>query len=90
MTMTMTRDELRSAVCAMLQRIAPETRTEALAGDRPLREQIDLDSMDWLNVLAGLKERFGVDVDESDYRRLQTLDAMLDYLATRLSAMPRG
>jgi len=85
----MTRNEIRAAVCAMLQRIAPETKTGTLAGERPLREQIDLDSMDWLNVLAGLKERFGVEVDESDYGRLQTLDEMVDYLAGRRPAMPR-
>lgn len=82
----MTHDEIRRAILTLLRRIAPEANVAALVGDVPIRRQIDLDSMDSLNVLAGLTERFGVVVDEADYGRLQTIDDMIDYVADRLVA----
>jgi acyl carrier protein len=54
-----------------------------LQADRPLREQIDLDSMDWLNFLVALHERLQVEIPESDYARLATLDQTVDYLAAK-------
>lgn len=82
----MNRDEIRIDILTLLARIAPEANVAALAGDVPIRRQIDLDSMDSLNVLAGLTERFGIEVDEADYGRLQTIDDMVDYVAERLVA----
>ena len=79
----MTRNDIRASILALLARIAPEANVAALAGDLPIRQQIDLDSMDSLNVLAGLTERFGIAVDEADYGRLQTIDDMIDYVAER-------
>jgi acyl carrier protein len=86
----MTPDEIRAAIAMLLARIAPEADTAALAGDVPIRRQIDLDSMDSLNVIAGLTERFGVPVPESDYGRLQTMDDMVAYVAERLAAGRAG
>lgn len=82
----MNRDEIRIGILRLLAGIAPEANVAALAGDVPIRRQIDLDSMDSLNVLAGLTERFGIEVDEADYGRLQTIDDMVDYVAERLVA----
>ena len=48
-----------------------------------LRDQVDLDSMDWLNVIVGLHERFGVDILEADYAKLTTLNVIVNYLAQR-------
>lgn len=81
----MTHDEIRAGVMATLLTIAPELAGEPLASDRALREQVDLDSMDWLNVIVGLHQRFGVDIPEADYARLTTLDAIVAYLAGRLA-----
>ena len=53
---------------------------------RPLRQQVDLDSMDWLNFLIGLHQRLGVNIPESDYARLVTLDNVLDYLQAKLAS----
>jgi acetyltransferase len=50
-----------------------------------LRQQIDLDSMDWINLIAGLHDRLLVDIPESDYERLTTLDSMAAYIAARPS-----
>lgn len=75
---------LRAAVFETLLRIAPETSPDEIAADKPLRDQVDLDSMDWLNFLVGLHERLGVDIPEADYRKLATLDDLLAYLRTRI------
>ena len=80
----MNRTELRTVFFEELKRIAPELEEGDLKADRPLREQVDLDSMDWLNFLVALHERLGVDIPEADYRRLATLDQALDYLAAKL------
>jgi len=81
----MNESEIRTGVIAAIRRIAPEVEEGALRADRPLREQVDLDSMDWLNVIVGLHERFGVDIPEADYARLATLNAIVAYLAAKMT-----
>jgi acyl carrier protein len=76
---------LRQAVFDTLRRIAPEVPSGEIEPAVPLRDQVDLDSMDWLNFLVGLHVRLGVDIPEADYRRLVTLDDLLAYLRARLS-----
>lgn len=74
-------DDIRAGVLATLRTIAPEVDPGRLAADRALREQVDLDSMDWLNVIVGLHQRFGIDIPEADYAQLVTLDDIVAYLA---------
>lgn len=81
----MNRNELRTVFLEELRRIAPEVEESELKSDRLLREQVDLDSMDWLNFLVALHERLAVDIPEADYRRLGTLDQALDYLGGKLT-----
>ena len=76
--------EIRSTVLASLKAIAPEVDAAALRNDQLLRAQVDLDSMDWLNVILGLHEKLKVDIPEADYGRLNTLDALVAYLAEKL------
>ncbi|MDD5336359.1 MAG: phosphopantetheine-binding protein [Rhodoferax sp.] len=78
------RQTLQEAVLSLLRAIAPELDPDALAPEQALRHQVDLDSMDWLNFLVSLHERFGVQVAESDYARLISLNDVLDYLQARL------
>ncbi len=78
--------QLRTLVLDTLRGIAPEIEVDALRGDRPLRNQVDLDSMDWLNFLLGLHEKLRVDIPETDYERLVTLDDVLAYLSAALAA----
>ena len=72
--------DVRAAVAAAIAAIAPETDVERLVPDRPLRDQIELDSIDWINVIEELCARLSVDIPESDYGRLTTLDAIVGYL----------
>ncbi len=83
--MTTDRATLVQTVLTLLRAIAPELEPEALAPARPLRQQVDLDSMDWLNFLVSLHDRLGVTIPESDYAGLVSLDNVVDYLQARLA-----
>ncbi|MBB6593114.1 acyl carrier protein [Ralstonia solanacearum] len=72
--------EIRATVLATLRAIAPEIEPGELRPDRPLRRQVDLDSMDWLNFLLALHDKLRVEIPESDYARLVTLDDVVAYL----------
>ena len=74
----------------ILKTLAPEMDVAELVADAPLRKQIDLDSMDWLNVLVAIHERLGVNIPETDYGKLATLDNIVVYLAEKLSAGAQG
>ncbi|SPJ14572.1 conserved hypothetical protein [Burkholderiales bacterium] len=76
--------DVRAVVLATLKSIAPEVEGEELRPNRPLRNQVDLDSMDWLNFLLGLHERLHVEIPESDYARLITLEDVVGYLGAKL------
>ena len=82
----MDKASLKTRVIGLLKTIAPEVEENELAADRPLRSQVDLDSMDWLNFLIGLHKELGVDIPEADYARLVTLEKLLDYLDAKLRA----
>jgi acyl carrier protein len=82
----LTPDEIRAVIFDVLGAIAPEIDPAAIAPERPLRDQVDLDSMDFLNVIVGLHERLGVDIPESDYGEFATLNRAVDYLARRSRA----
>ena len=79
-------ETVRAAVIGVLKSIAPELEEAELRPDRPLRDQIDLDSMDWLNVIVALHERLNVEIPESDYAKLTTLDAVVAYIGARRPA----
>jgi acyl carrier protein len=80
--------QVRDGVIAAIQAVAPEVEPGALRRDRALRDQVDLDSMDWLNVIVGFHERFGVDIPEADYAKLTSLDAIVAYLGGKLRQAP--
>ncbi|MGZ5202083.1 MAG: acyl carrier protein [Ramlibacter sp.] len=81
----MERAQLKESVLAELESIAPEVRAQELEPSRPLREQVDLDSMDWLNFLIALHAKLKVDIPEADYAKLRSLDNLIDYLAARVA-----
>jgi acyl carrier protein len=84
----MSRETLRAGVLEAILEVAPEVDAAGLADDRPLRRQVELDSMDWLRVIVGWHLRFGVDIPEADYARLHTVAAVVDYLSARLAPAP--
>ncbi len=80
----MTREELLAAILDALAGIAPEVDAAALAPAKPLRDQVDLDSADWLNFLVALHARLGIDIPDADAAKLTTLDKLVDYCSKKL------
>jgi acyl carrier protein len=80
----MTRDEVKRIVTEALTRIAPEIDPASIVTGAALRDQLDLDSMDFLNFVLALHERLGIDIPEADYPRLASLDGAVEYVATML------
>ncbi|MGB8387946.1 acyl carrier protein [Mycobacterium sp.] len=76
----MTEADTRSAVLSVLTTIAPEIEPEEISDDVLLRDQVDLDSMDWLNFLRGIHKRLHVDIPEADYASLRTLADVVRYV----------
>jgi len=76
--------ELLSHIIDVLASIAPEARDPPLDPELPLREQLELDSMDHLHFTIALHERFGVDIPESDYASMRRLAELARYIAERL------
>ena len=80
----MTWDEVRATMLHVLGEIAPEADLTALKPDVAFRDQLDLDSMDLLNVVIGLHAALGVEIPEADYSSLVTPDGCVDYLLSKL------
>jgi acyl carrier protein len=76
----MTRDESRTIVLEELARLAPESDPGALPETAELREELDLDSMDFLNFVTALNVRTGIAIPESAYAELATIGGAVGYL----------
>ena len=76
----MSSTNIRDEVLSVLTTIAPEVEPDFIRDDQLLRDQVDLDSMDWLNFLIGIHKRLDVDIPESDYAGLRTLTDVVRYV----------
>lgn len=79
----MTPEFALETISAVLHRIAPEVELDTVDPDDDLREQIDIDSMDFLNALIAIEEQTGVEVPESDYDQVDTLNRLVAYIVAR-------
>jgi len=77
----MTPDQIKAILLEEIGNIAPEADLSALRPEADLREELDIDSIGFLNLIIALGHRLGVNVPEKDYRRLVTLASAVDYLA---------
>ena len=85
----MTDDEtIRRAVADAVLALAPEADLARIDARRSLREQLDIDSFDFLNLLIDLQGRLGVEVPEADYRRVDSLDGLVAYLVAHREPKP--
>lgn len=80
-----TKEDIRRDVLSVLTTIAPEVDPEDIVDDALLRDQVDLDSMDWLNFLVGIHKQLHVDIPEADYASLRTLADVVAYVDSRAS-----
>ena len=82
----MSDDSVRATITRLLGEIAPEADFVTLDPARPIRDQLDIDSMDFLNFVVAIHDELGVDIPEADYGQVATLDACTAYVSQRLPA----
>ena len=80
----MSRDEIATLVRRALTSVAPESEHQPIEPDADFRDQVDLDSMDFLNFIIALHEATGLEIPEKDYPQLASLEGCIDYLTARL------
>lgn len=81
MTTPLLPDQVKDTVLHVLGEIAPEADLAGLKLDVSFRDQLDLDSMDFLTFVIRLHETFGVDIPESDYPKYATLKGCVEQLS---------
>ena len=77
-------EEIRAAILEVVSEIVPDEDVSNLKGDIRIRDQIEMDSMDFLDVIMELRKRYGVIVPEDDYMELSTLDGSVAYLEPKM------
>ena len=77
--------EIPGVIIDIINTIAPDEETDDLKHDVRLRDQLDLDSMDFLDIVMELRKRYGIEVPEEDYPKLASLDSCVEYLGPKLA-----
>lgn len=80
----MTRDEIKDVVLEIIEDIDEEADFDSLDPDKPLRDQLDLDSMDFLDIVMELRKRYKLQIPEEEYPELSTLNSCVNYLEPKL------
>ena len=84
----MNRDEIRQVVLDILERIAPDEDLSGLKDDVAFREQMELDSMDFLDIVMELRKQYRVQIPEEDYGNLTTMEGAVRYLTPLMKDIP--
>ncbi len=84
----MTDKQIRLTALHVLAEIAPEVRLDRIQPDVSFRDQVEIDSIDFLNFVIALGEQLGVEIPEGDHLRLSTLDGCVEYLRSRQGRGP--
>ncbi|NOR54559.1 MAG: acyl carrier protein [Candidatus Aminicenantes bacterium] len=75
---------MKSVLMGIVAEIIPDEDLTNLKDDIPIREQVELDSMDFLDIVMELRKRYSVEVPEDDYMQLATIDSSVAYLEPRM------
>ncbi|MEZ6125692.1 MAG: acyl carrier protein [Planctomycetaceae bacterium] len=84
----MTGEEIRQVVLDILERIAPDEDLSGLDDSVAFREQMELDSMDFLDIVMELRKGYRVQIPEEDYHHLNTMASTVEYLTPKLKDVP--
>ena len=76
----MTTSDIKQLILDIIADIDDEADFSGLDADKPLRDQLDLDSMDFLDIVMELRKRYKLQIPEADYPRLATLSSCVEYL----------
>ncbi|MFG0333536.1 Acyl carrier protein [Maioricimonas rarisocia] len=80
--------DIRQVVLDILERIAPDEDLSSLDDSVPFREQMELDSMDFLDIVMELRKQYRIQIPESDYEHLVTMESTVAYLTPLLKDAP--
>ena len=80
----MTRDDIRDALLEIIEDIDEDANLDVLVPGQSLQDQLDLDSMDFLDIVMELRKRYKLQIPEEDYPELATLDSCINYLEPKL------
>jgi acyl carrier protein len=82
----MTKDDIKKIVLDIIEEIAPDEDLSDVKPDVRLRDQLDLDSMDFLDIVMELRKQHGIEVPEEEYPELASLDSCANYLLPKFEA----
>lgn len=82
----MTEDQVKQIVIDIINEIAPDEETTGLKDEVNLRDQMDLDSMDFLDIVMELRKQHSIEVPEEDYPKLASLASCAEYLTPKFNA----
>ena len=80
----MTKEDIKKKIVEQIYEIAPEHEGETIPENENIQRSLEIDSFDFLNLLTALNDELGVEVPESDYSEVDTLDHMADYFAEHM------
>ena len=80
--------DIRKVILQILERIAPDEDLSNLDNSKPFREQMELDSMDFLDIVMELRKLYRVQIPEADYPNLVSMDSTVTYLTPMLKDVP--
>ncbi|HUT08865.1 MAG TPA: acyl carrier protein [Thermoguttaceae bacterium] len=86
----MTAAEISDAIVDILSDIAPDEDLSDLKEDVPFRDQLDLDSMDFLDIVMELRKRYRIQIPEEDYPELASMSSTVKYLAPLMKDLERA
>ena len=81
----MTKDQIKKLILDVIAEIAPDEDLSDIKEDVLLRDQKELDSMDFLDIVMELRKRHGIEIPEDDYKELATLSGCVAYLEPRMT-----
>lgn len=84
----MTGEDIRQVILDILERIAPDEDLSDLDDSVAFREQMELDSMDFLDIVMELRKAYRVQIPEEDYHNLNTMATTVSYLEPKLKDVP--
>jgi acyl carrier protein len=85
----MTKADIREAILSILENIAPDEDLSTLKDDLTFREQMELDSMDFLDIVMELRKRYRIQIPEDDYLELRSMDSTVAYLEPLMKDMEK-
>ncbi len=80
-------EQVKKIVLDIIELVAPDADLSSVKSDVRLRDQLDMDSMDFLDIVMELRKRYKVEVPKEDYTQLATLDGCVEYLTPKLQAV---